>query len=405
MSQITVTCPACGHARQVSRDSIPPRPVRATCPQCGEQFPFSGHLQELEFAFAPAAESAAEAGSGELRYRVFSFSGSAGEYFKIWIVNLLLRIVTLGLYSAWAKVRKRRYFYGNTWLDDAPFDYTGDPLAIFKGWCIGAGLFVVYSVGAQINPLLSALFGLLIFLAVPWMVVRSRMFNHYNSVLHNVRFRFQPNYREAYLVYAGLPLLIPFTLGMIVPYMIYRQKRFQVENSGYGALPFAFTATAGEFYRFFLKVGLVLLLLVAGMLGTAVVLADPLAVGGDRGAAWALLAPFGVLALFGLYFFVVVYVQTGLANLTWNATLLGEGRFVSALRTRDMAWLYLSSAVGIALSLGLLVPWAAVRLARYRCEKLMLEAPDGLVVEAGAGREVGASGEEIGDMFGVEVGL
>ena len=39
------------------------------------------------------------------------FTGNAGEYFKIWIVNIALTVVTLGVYSAWAKVRKLRYFY------------------------------------------------------------------------------------------------------------------------------------------------------------------------------------------------------------------------------------------------------------------------------------------------------
>jgi uncharacterized membrane protein YjgN (DUF898 family) len=35
----------------------------------------------------------------------FQFTGTTGEYFRIWAVNLLLSIVTLGLYSPWAKVR------------------------------------------------------------------------------------------------------------------------------------------------------------------------------------------------------------------------------------------------------------------------------------------------------------
>ena len=34
----------------------------------------------------------------------FEFRGDGMEYFKIWIVNILLTIVTLGIYSAWAKV-------------------------------------------------------------------------------------------------------------------------------------------------------------------------------------------------------------------------------------------------------------------------------------------------------------
>ena len=46
----------------------------------------------------------------------FIFSGKGSEYFSIWIVNIALTIVTLGIYSAWAKVRKMQYLYRNTAL-------------------------------------------------------------------------------------------------------------------------------------------------------------------------------------------------------------------------------------------------------------------------------------------------
>lgn len=38
----------------------------------------------------------------------FDFTGSAKEWFGIWIVNLLLSIITIGIYSAWAKVRAKK---------------------------------------------------------------------------------------------------------------------------------------------------------------------------------------------------------------------------------------------------------------------------------------------------------
>lgn len=49
------------------------------------------------------------------------FHGTAKEYFGIWIVNVLLSIITLGVYGAWAKVRDRKYFYGNTFVDEQNF--------------------------------------------------------------------------------------------------------------------------------------------------------------------------------------------------------------------------------------------------------------------------------------------
>ena len=55
----------------------------------------------------------------------FEFTGSGSEYFRIWIVNTLLTVVTLGIYSAWAKVRRLRYFYGSTQLAGSTFEYHG----------------------------------------------------------------------------------------------------------------------------------------------------------------------------------------------------------------------------------------------------------------------------------------
>ena len=66
----------------------------------------------------------------------FAFTGSTKEYFKIWIVNALLTIVTLGIYSAWAKVRNKRYLYNNTWVNGASFEYHGKPTKILQAYFI-----------------------------------------------------------------------------------------------------------------------------------------------------------------------------------------------------------------------------------------------------------------------------
>lgn len=401
MNRIRVTCPGCGCEQRVAPEKLPPRQVYATCPRCHERFLFTGHLPPAGDAPEPPQPPAgAVAGAvADFVNHHFTFTGTAREYFSIWIVNLLLKVVTFGLYSAWAKVRKRQYLYGNTLLDDTPFDYTADPLAIFKGWCIAAVLFAIYSFGSSFIPLLGGFFGLLFYLAVPWLIVRSRLFNHRNTRHRQIRFTFRPNYEEAYLIYAALPLLILPTLGLIMPYLIYRQKKFMAEMSGYGNLNFTFTATAKDFYHFFVKAGLGIVAIAGGCVVVALFL---IPVAGTGITAFIPLAIFGTIAL---YFFVVIYVQTGLANLTWNSTSLGDGLFISTLRSRDMAWLYLSNAVAIAASFGLMVPWATVRMMHYRCARLEFTAPADLRTLAVDQGEISAGGEEIGDFFGVEVGL
>jgi Bacterial protein of unknown function (DUF898) len=49
-------------------------------------------------------------GEAVTRYEPFRFTGAGGEYFRIWIVNVMLSVVTFGIYSAWAKARRLQYF-------------------------------------------------------------------------------------------------------------------------------------------------------------------------------------------------------------------------------------------------------------------------------------------------------
>jgi uncharacterized membrane protein YjgN (DUF898 family) len=139
-------------------------------------------------AAAPSAPSVpAAAPSSRERFR---FSGRAGEYFGIWIVNLLLTLVTVGLYSPWAKVRRKRYFYGNTWLADGNFEYHGNPIAILKGRLIALVALVAYTAVTHYWPKMGAALLLAMMPAVPWLIVRSFAFNAVNSSYRNLRFHF-----------------------------------------------------------------------------------------------------------------------------------------------------------------------------------------------------------------------
>jgi uncharacterized protein DUF898 len=86
------------------------------------------------------------------RYEPFRFTGTGGEYFRIWIVNVMLSVVTLGIYSAWAKVRRLQYFYRHTRISSTSFDYHGKPLALLKGRILASCLFGGYYAASAISP-------------------------------------------------------------------------------------------------------------------------------------------------------------------------------------------------------------------------------------------------------------
>ncbi len=402
---VIIRCPQCQFTKTMPSERVPAAGTRAKCPQCSHVFLLSTDTAHQTAAPPNAPPLQPESGKTPAdRLVPFQFHGTAREYFGIWIVNTLLKIVTLGIYSPWAKVRKRRFFYANSRVDNTSFDYLADPLVLLKGWVLGAGLFIAYTLGSNFSPLFGNVAGLLFLLVLPWLVVRSRLFNTRNTAYRSLRFNFKPAYREAYAAYAWLPLLAPLTLGMIVPYMYWRQKRFLVENARFGQTPFSFGAGVSDFYIIAMKSsGLALLVFAAtfslfGVFGgLGAMAAGPFQVGTFLPFLLLLVAMPG-------YLLVYIYFQTRIFNLTFNATRLGSHRFVSRLRVRDLFWLFLSNALAITASCGLLIPWAAVRLARYRVSHLALNLQGSLGdFLAASTPEVDAAGEEIGDIFDIDI--
>src|ERR1700744_2482683 len=126
------------------------------------------------------------------------FHGTGGEFFGIWIVNLALTVLTLGIYSAWATVRTRRYFRGNTVLAGHSFDYHASAVRILIGRLIALTLLIGYKVSVSFTPY-AALFWIPLFLiAVPWLIASSLRFNARNTSYRNVRFNFVGTYGGAF---------------------------------------------------------------------------------------------------------------------------------------------------------------------------------------------------------------
>lgn len=191
------------------------------------------------------------------------FTGKAGEYFGIWIVNLLLSIVTLGIYSAWAKVRRKKYFYQNTLIDGVGFDYHASPIAILKGRIIAFVLFVLYNVLAGFNPILALVLLVAFMAALPWIITRGMMFNARNSSHRGLRFDFDGKYGQALLIFVLFPILIVLTLGLALPFVMQRINKFVFEHHKFGTSRFAMAAEVNAFYMIYLKLLGVLLLVSA----------------------------------------------------------------------------------------------------------------------------------------------
>lgn len=185
------------------------------------------------------------------------FKGRTSEYFGIWIVNLLLSIFTLGIYSAWAKVRRKKYFYNSTLIDGVGFDYHANPIAILKGRIIAFVLFVLYQVLAAFSPIAAGVLFVLFLIALPWIVIRGLMFNARNSSHRGLRFDFDGKYGEAALVFIGYTLLTVVTLGLAIPFVAQRTNQFIVSHHKFGTSHFKMEALVKDFYKIYLVIFLI----------------------------------------------------------------------------------------------------------------------------------------------------
>lgn len=358
---------------------------------------------------------------GEERFR---FTGEAGEYFRIWIVNLFLALATLGVYSAWAKVRKKRYFYGNTWLGGSNFDYHGDPIAILKGRLLAFAAFVAYTFAANFSPRAAALVLLALMPVIPWLVLRSFAFNARNSSHRNLRFHFDGSYRASFLAVAPFFILpasalmapepdpansspafaqmLPFLVGplavmLFYPYIAGTLRRMHANGTRYGTAAFACSARIRAFYRLYF---------LAALIGFLLALALSLAMIPLLAGVPALIPVANALIYVAVVAVALGYTQSRLANLVFNATVIGgEARMRSVLRARRLARIYAVNLLAILLTLGLAIPWAAIRTARYRAESLGVVSPDLESFFASVSSEVPATGEELADIFDMDISL
>ena len=319
----------------------------------------------------------------------FEFTGDGWEYFKIWIVNLLLSILTLGIYSAWAKVRRLQYFYRNTRLADASFEYHGLPMAILKGRLIAFGLLMVYYLAGALSPLLAIIIALLIAAVMPWMIVRSLRFKLHNSSYRGLRFAFAGSDGAAYTVFLLFPVLTVLTLYLLAPFTHQQIKQYQHRNSLFGDTFFNFEASVGSFYSIYLRV--------LGMVLGMGILAGILAAVG---------LPFVLILLPIAFLFIAAYMAVRLPNLIWNATGLGEHIFYSRLEIKPYVWISFTNLLGIVFTLGLFIPFATVRMMRYKLTRMGILAQGDLAeFVAGQAQATSATGEETAEMFDVDISL
>jgi uncharacterized membrane protein YjgN (DUF898 family) len=348
-----------------------------------------------------------------------AFHCTSREYFRIWAVNLCLTLLTLGIFSAWAKVRKKRYFYSHITLDGTPFQYLGQPIPILKGRIIAAVLFLVYYISSNFFTSLMPMVLIVGTVLAPWVIVRSAAFNARYSAYRNMTFSYQGSYRDALkaIYWLGLiPAIVAGSIfewwgnwylagllyglfGLTFPWWLNRLKHLVVDHTVYGDNKADLSSPGKQFFKIYFIAGLIMAGL--GMLGA---LMAPIFFLSNK------TSPYGFfLILLPMYIGYVLgyaYIQAHASNLVWGKTRLGPIAFQSTLTARGLAKLYLTNAIAIIVSVGLLTPWAVIRTLKYRADHIRVLNHGELTEFTGGDKTaVQAAGAEVGEFFDVDLSL
>ncbi|WP_416190848.1 YjgN family protein [Neisseria sp. CCUG12390] len=361
-----------------------------------------------QFADVPVQTQAAVFEPQEWR---FQFFGNAGEYFKIWIVNLFLTIITLSFYAPWAKVRRLRYFYGNTELGGYRFDFTALPTRILVGRIIALVLFFVFSLVSEIDPMITLGVSVVMMAVFPWLVRSTMRFRARNTKFGNSRFYFSASMGQTYWLFVKCTLAVLLSFGLLYPLALYWFKSYQIDHLRAGHLPFKLKASVGGFYAAVLIPYLLMLVVLIIAVVVVMILSGVFTNGMNMSEADMEMATGWLGSIFSLIYIVMLgyfvpLTQGYLFQTTWQDVRVGNSRISTDLKPSKFAWIKFTNYLATVFTLGMLHPWGVVRLYRYQAETMKVYAadnPEDLMNEAQ--QDVNAVGEEIADVFDIDISL
>jgi uncharacterized membrane protein YjgN (DUF898 family) len=382
----------------------------------------------------------------------FEFTGNAKEYFGIWIVNLFLSIITLGIYTAWAKVRRVRYFYGHTYLDGHNLEYHAKPKSILIGRIIVVGILIVMNILVSIVPLAGVLV-IFYLIALPWVINQAMRFNARVTSYRNVRFNFKGTYWQALKIFFLIPMgailgfgvisvgfgylfedslktlgvlpavvisIIPLVcIGLFVPYMSKLIANYIGNNLSFGSAGFHTDAkfkplVANFTYSALFFVVIVAVFALAGFIAGSIFgltgLLDSMQLGTTIHADQEAYAGafFGaIIAIYIGIFLGILFYNAGSRNIAYRATLLdGQHELQSSISPLQYVWIMVSNLFATVFTIGLLRPWAAIRTWRYLADNTALLAKSdlGSIVDKSTPEGAAASSEFL-DIEGIDFGL
>ncbi|MDF1483895.1 YjgN family protein [Ramlibacter sp. H39-3-26] len=381
------------------------------------------------------------------------FTGSGGGYFRVWIVNVLLGIVTLGFYTPWARRRTAQYFYSHTEVAGSPLEFTGQQRRMVFGFLLLVALYAIFKIAANTGQDLAvSLFMVGGAALAPYFWASAMRFRlsatRWRGLRLQLRTRWGEVYRASWPVFAAALLWVVWVVafGMLTPEspqgrplvrqtpgavwallalvvalsvlclirLEYNYKSLFFLRASIGSEHGRWKPAYGDFVRVWLAT---LAVFVLGVLAVGAIVA---ALAGGSGLLMHRTRPPGlvffvfiVLAILGFFLALVLasaparaYRDARMFQLVWNNVGVSHiVRFKTRLRTGAYVALRLKNIVLTLLTLGFYRPFARVSEYRMKVESVTLYAKGDLGRIAGrlARQQAGGLGDALADAVGLDI--
>lgn len=308
-----------------------------------------------------------------------TYDGRGGKLFAIMLVNLLLSIVTFGIYSFWGKTRTRRYIISSITFNGDRLEYTGTGLELFLGFLKVTVIFTVLSLA--VFGAFYALVSLEAAIVLSYIVFYIILFPlSYMAVYLALRYRYsrtrwrgiRGKLTGSAWGYAWRMILYLFgtifTLGVIKPFADVASFRYIYRHSYVGSEKVEFDGDAG------------------GSLFTTHIVT-------------LLLFPFTL----GISRF---WYMAALMRVHWNHLRMQKAQFSSYFSGGSMFGLFITNLLLIVCTLGIAIPFAQNRVLHYVVGRLHLQGDE---IDSAAilqsDQKLGKTGEGLAQNLGSDLGL
>ncbi len=391
------------------------------------------------------------------------FTGSGGEYFRVWIVNVLLSIITLGIYTPWARRRTAQYFYSHTLVAGSPLEFTAQQRKMVMGFVLLMLITLAYNIAANTGQ--DAAVGILLLTGAalsPLIWGSAMRFRLGATRWRGLRLQFTANWKQVYLaswplfalalvwfgVFFGMQMLSPeladalqevedeaanpkmpsFTAGMGGLLLLglaltvlcfirleYNYKSLLVLKAQVGAEKGRWKPVYMDFVKIWLATVAVFILCVVGIVALVGVLAGGsialMASQSERMGLWMIVVGF-IAAIVGFFLLILAsaparaYREARMFQLMWNNIGVSHvARFKCHLKSGRYVGLRIKNILLTLLTLGLYRPFARVSEYRMKCESVTLHVKGGVEQVAGAmvRQQQGGLGDALADAAGLDL--